>query len=81
MTPNLVAALFVATHLLPALGVDIYSSEPWDTYCLAALWLWCGWLWVTQGPGEVRWCASDPMAGLASPGAKVDPFHSIAESG
>lgn len=60
MTPSLVAALFAAAHLLPGLGVDLYAGEPWDTYCLLALWLWCGWLWMSQRHGEVPWCATDP---------------------
>jgi hypothetical protein len=28
-------------------------GPPWDTFCLAFLWLWCGWLWLRSGgPGS-----------------------------
>jgi hypothetical protein len=27
-------------------------DQPWDTFCLLALWLWCGRLWLLRGNGE-----------------------------
>jgi hypothetical protein len=49
MPPLWLAALMVIEHSLPkfGLGPDV-GNEPWDTYCVMAVWLWCGlaWLWL-----------------------------------
>jgi hypothetical protein len=29
-------------------------GTPWDTFCLLALWAWCGWLWLRTRPAENR---------------------------
>jgi hypothetical protein len=35
------------------------DADPWDTYCLILLWLWCGWLWVRTRPGATVQVAGD----------------------
>jgi hypothetical protein len=47
---NLVALLLSIVYLAPLLGGSIYHGWPWETFCLIALWFWCGWLWY----GEMR---------------------------
>jgi hypothetical protein len=27
-------------------------GTPWNTFCLMALWLWCGWLWLRMPPQQ-----------------------------
>jgi len=27
-------------------------GTPWNTFCLIALWFWCGWLWVRAPDGQ-----------------------------
>ncbi len=45
----LLALLFVAPHIadgvdyLATNGKPIFHSPPFDTFCLLALWVWCGW--------------------------------------
>jgi arabinofuranan 3-O-arabinosyltransferase len=31
---------------LPIIYSTTYDGTPWPTFCVLALWLWCGWLWL-----------------------------------
>jgi hypothetical protein len=43
MLPTLAVALLIIEHLFPVIGVQVYvGGQPWDTYCLLLMWLWCG---------------------------------------
>jgi hypothetical protein len=46
MAPTVLVLLLVAVYLLPLwdLSSDQARVPPWETVCLMALWLWCGWL-------------------------------------
>jgi hypothetical protein len=61
--PTLLALLIVLPHA--ADGIDYYflgranHYPPLDTFCLIALWLWCGWQWL-WAPGA----AGGPAPGL-----------------
>lgn len=57
MALNLFAFLLATNVVLPPLGFGLYSG-PWDTYCLMALWLWSGWLWMRQ-PDPAVWPAGE----------------------
>jgi arabinofuranan 3-O-arabinosyltransferase len=35
---------------LPVTLSTAFAGTPWPTFCLLALWLWCGWLWVNDSP-------------------------------
>jgi hypothetical protein len=49
------AVLLSVARLGALLGLDRWSYPPWDTFCLMALWLCCGWLWLRQrNEGEAR---------------------------
>jgi hypothetical protein len=47
MTLTLFALLLATAYVLPIWDIGVYGF-PWDTVCLMALWLWCGWLWNRQ---------------------------------
>ncbi len=47
MTLTLFALLLATAYVLPIWDIGVYGF-PWDTVCLVALWLWCGWLWSRQ---------------------------------
>jgi len=48
----LLALLFVVSHTADGIdylvtnGKPIFHSPPFDTFCLLALWAWCGWQWL-----------------------------------
>jgi arabinofuranan 3-O-arabinosyltransferase len=48
----LLALLFLAPHTADGIdylvtnGKPIFHSPPFDTFCLLALWAWCGWQWL-----------------------------------
>jgi hypothetical protein len=45
------AALVLSGRLNVLLGLDELSYPPWEIFCLMALWVWCGWLWLMRtGP-------------------------------
>src|SRR5207249_3810651 len=46
MVPTLVLALAVVGNWVHAFDLCPTFGTPWDTYCLLALWFWCGWLAV-----------------------------------
>jgi hypothetical protein len=51
MTLTLITALLSTAYVLPLFGVGLRAA-PFDTYCLMALWLWCGWLVIREVPGK-----------------------------
>jgi hypothetical protein len=48
LPPLLLVLLIGLPHLAYQLTRDMIFP-PWDTFCLLALWLWCGWAWL-RGP-------------------------------
>jgi arabinofuranan 3-O-arabinosyltransferase len=50
----LLALLFLVSHTADGIdylvtnGKPIFHSPPFDTFCLLALWAWCGWQWLRQ---------------------------------
>ncbi|HZT81951.1 MAG TPA: glycosyltransferase family 87 protein [Gemmataceae bacterium] len=53
VAPALVALLFSTKYVLPYVAPSSVTDlrAPWDTFCLLALWAWCGVLWLRQGAG------------------------------
>jgi hypothetical protein len=49
MVPLLTTLLLLSLYLPSLWQLTVDRVPPYDTYCLAALWLWCGWLWI-KGP-------------------------------
>jgi arabinofuranan 3-O-arabinosyltransferase len=45
MFPSLSVFLLATGYVLPLFGFGL-RDFPWDTICLMAFWLWCGWLWA-----------------------------------
>jgi hypothetical protein len=37
---------------LPITFSTAYDGTPWPTFCVLALWLWCGWLWLRTPQGK-----------------------------
>jgi hypothetical protein len=37
---------------LPIVFSTAYAGTPWPTFCIFALWLWCGWRWLRM-PGDL----------------------------
>lgn len=35
---------------LPIRFSTAYAGTPWPTFCVVALWLWCGWVWLRMSP-------------------------------
>ncbi len=52
---TLTALFFILPHTTDAIdfmtnkGRTNIHSLPFDTFCLLALWGWCGWWWLRQG--------------------------------
>ena len=40
--PTLWVAMLATVHVLPLFGLGL-RAMPYDTFCVALLWLWCGW--------------------------------------
>jgi arabinofuranan 3-O-arabinosyltransferase len=39
---------------LPITYSTAFAGTPWPTFCLLALWLWCGWLWLNNSPQRTQ---------------------------
>jgi arabinofuranan 3-O-arabinosyltransferase len=53
----LVVVFLSFPYLNVLLGLDRWSSPPWETFCLLGLWLCCGWLWLRRSKdGEAESC-------------------------
>jgi hypothetical protein len=39
---------------LPIVFSTAYAGTPWPTFCILALWLWCGWLWLRMPRNQSR---------------------------
>ena len=52
--PTLLVVLLVMAHFAEAIdwyvswGHPAYHTPPYDTFCLMALWAWCGWRWLRE---------------------------------
>jgi hypothetical protein len=50
--------LWLTEHAFPGWGLGPgtakYWHEPWDTYCLILLWIWCGGRWLRSDPGAIQ---------------------------
>jgi hypothetical protein len=50
----LLALFFLVPHSADGIdylvtnGKPIFHSPPFDTFCLLALWAWCGWQWLRK---------------------------------
>jgi hypothetical protein len=49
MAPTLFLLLVAVQHLFPLLRWGSHYGQPWDTFCLMGLWLWCAWQWLRRG--------------------------------
>jgi hypothetical protein len=58
---------------MPLKYSTVLRGTPWDTFCLIALWLWSGWLWLRspQSPPEGRLEEAPASAGSAA-SAEID---------
>jgi hypothetical protein len=54
MVPSLVTVLLATSLVFPEIGLGLRDHIPYDTVCLMALWLWCGWLWLLNKKDGVR---------------------------
>jgi hypothetical protein len=64
---GLIASVFVAgnTHFLRRLSA---LAQPWETFCLIALWSWCGWRWLRE---------DKVSAAVPAPGAPGGPEPAV----
>ena len=58
-----------------------HGNEPWDTYCLIGLWLWCGWVWLRTPRSEPKEAESsaDPAQLVEGPADIGGPHESLAD--
>jgi hypothetical protein len=49
MAPTLFLLLVAVQHLFPLFNWGCHYGQPWDTFCLMWLWLWCSWQWLRRG--------------------------------
>ncbi len=59
LAPTAYVFLVATQYLFPHLRLGSHWGPPWDTFCLIALWLWCGWQWLCHGE-KVATNWSDP---------------------
>jgi hypothetical protein len=50
--PTLVVLVLLTQPLRPLLHEGSPLDQPWDTFCLLALWLWCGRQWLRRGKND-----------------------------
>ncbi len=58
--PSLVLLLLLTHYLFPFVLPRSLARMPWETFCLMAMWLWCGWLWLRERPGLSSPASGDP---------------------
>jgi arabinofuranan 3-O-arabinosyltransferase len=49
MVPTLLLLVALTGNWLQTIGFCPIFGTPWDTFCLMALWMWCGWRWLRDG--------------------------------
>jgi hypothetical protein len=60
---SLIVVVVATLQVFPYFGQGVNNNaQPWDTYCLLALWAWCGWTWL-RTPGAEK--AVHPVAPAA----------------
>jgi hypothetical protein len=73
-----ILVLFSTAYVFPLAGLGSHYGTPWDTFCLIALWLLCGWLVIEEAMREERapeMVALLDTAQLVELGADVERAH------
>jgi hypothetical protein len=78
MAPTAYVLLLATNYLFPGLGLGSHWGPPWDTFCLAGVWAWCGWQWLRHGEKvATSWEDGEP----AEPPFDVVPASGVGRNG